>query len=113
MQEAWVRFLGWEDPLEKGMAPLASNLRYLLQLFHLRLKPYDFAKKTDAMRRELNPPTPLHLSICAHMPRPVPPCVSWTPQPPAIMLLVFLSFKERQTLGTRPPLAAPSFLPFP
>ena len=20
MQESWVRFLGWEDPLEKGMA---------------------------------------------------------------------------------------------
>ena len=20
MQETWVRFLGWEDPLEKGMA---------------------------------------------------------------------------------------------
>ena len=21
MQETWVRFLGWEDPLEEGMAP--------------------------------------------------------------------------------------------
>ena len=64
MQKAWVQFLGWEDPLEKGMAPLASNLRYLLQLFHLQLKLrlLDFAKKTDAMKRELNPPTPLHLS---------------------------------------------------
>ena len=108
MQEAWVRFLGWEDPLEQGMAPLASNLRYLLQLFHLQLKPYDFAKKKDAMRRELNPPHPP-----ASEPRPIPPCVSWTPNPPAIMLLVFFPFKERQTLRIPPPLAGPSFLSFP
>ena len=26
MQEAWVRSLGWEDPLEKGMATHSSNL---------------------------------------------------------------------------------------
>ena len=52
VQGAWVRFLGWEDPLEKGMAPLASNLRYLLQLFHLRLKHYYFAKKTDAKKKK-------------------------------------------------------------
>ena len=26
MQETWVRSLGWEDPLEKGMATLSSIL---------------------------------------------------------------------------------------
>ena len=26
MQETWVRFLGWEDPLEKGMATYSSIL---------------------------------------------------------------------------------------
>ena len=26
MQENWVPFLGWEDPLEKGMATHSSNL---------------------------------------------------------------------------------------
>ena len=26
MQETWVRFLGWEDPLEKGMATRSSIL---------------------------------------------------------------------------------------
>ena len=26
MQETWVQFLGWEDPLEKGMATHSSTL---------------------------------------------------------------------------------------
>ena len=28
MWETWVRSLGWEDPLEKGMAPHSSILAY-------------------------------------------------------------------------------------
>ena len=28
MQETWVQFLGWEDPLEKGMAPHSSILAW-------------------------------------------------------------------------------------
>ena len=28
MQEAQVQFLGWEDPLEKGMATHSSNLTW-------------------------------------------------------------------------------------
>ena len=28
MQETWVRFLGWEDPLEKGMATNSSILAW-------------------------------------------------------------------------------------
>ena len=28
MQEAWLRFLGWEDPLEKEMATLSSILAW-------------------------------------------------------------------------------------
>ena len=28
MQETWVQFLGWEDPLEKGMATHASILAW-------------------------------------------------------------------------------------
>ena len=27
-QETWVRSLGWEDPLEEGMATLSSNLAW-------------------------------------------------------------------------------------
>ena len=28
MQETWVQFLGWEDPLEKGMASHSSILAW-------------------------------------------------------------------------------------
>ena len=28
MQETWVRFLGWEDPLEKGMATYSNILAW-------------------------------------------------------------------------------------
>ena len=28
MQDSWVQFLGWEDPLEKGMATHASMLAW-------------------------------------------------------------------------------------
>ena len=28
MQETWVRFLGWKDPLEKGMATHSSILAW-------------------------------------------------------------------------------------
>ena len=28
MQETWVRSLGWEDPLEKGMAPHSRILAW-------------------------------------------------------------------------------------
>ena len=28
MQETWVRFLGWKDPLEKEMAPYSSILAW-------------------------------------------------------------------------------------
>ena len=28
MQETWVRLLGWEDPLEKGMATCSSILAW-------------------------------------------------------------------------------------
>ena len=28
MRETWVRFLGWEDPLEKGMATHSSILAW-------------------------------------------------------------------------------------
>jgi len=28
MRETWVRSLGWEDPLEKGMAPYSSILAW-------------------------------------------------------------------------------------
>ena len=30
MQETWVLFLGWEDPLEKGKATHSSNLAWLI-----------------------------------------------------------------------------------
>ena len=29
-QETWVRFLGWEDPLEKGMATHSSILAWVI-----------------------------------------------------------------------------------
>ena len=28
VQETWIRCLGWEDPLEKGMAPHSSSLAW-------------------------------------------------------------------------------------
>ena len=31
MQETWVRSLGWEDPLEKGMATHSSILAWRIQ----------------------------------------------------------------------------------
>ena len=30
MQKTWVRFLGQEDPLEKGMAPHSSILAWII-----------------------------------------------------------------------------------
>ena len=32
MQETWVRFLGWEDPLEEGMATHASVLAWRISM---------------------------------------------------------------------------------
>ena len=29
MQETWVRYLGWEDPLEKGMATHSSSMSFM------------------------------------------------------------------------------------
>ena len=34
MQETWVRSLGWEDPLEKGMATCSSILVFWPAEFH-------------------------------------------------------------------------------
>ena len=31
MQETWVQFLGWEDPLEKGMATHSSIIAWRIQ----------------------------------------------------------------------------------
>ena len=30
MQETWVRFLGWEDPLEKGMTAQSRILAWII-----------------------------------------------------------------------------------
>ena len=32
MQETWVRFLGWEDPLEEGMATHSSVLAWRISM---------------------------------------------------------------------------------
>ena len=32
MQETWVQFLGWEDPLEKGMATHSSILAWRIPM---------------------------------------------------------------------------------
>ena len=32
MQETWVRFLGWEDPLEEGMAIHSSILAWRIPM---------------------------------------------------------------------------------
>ena len=32
MQETWVRSLGWEDPLEEGMAPHSSILAWRIPM---------------------------------------------------------------------------------
>ena len=34
MQENWVRFLGWEDPLEKGMATHSSILAWPVHILN-------------------------------------------------------------------------------
>ena len=33
MQESWVQSLGWEDPLEKGMATLSSILSWRILMY--------------------------------------------------------------------------------
>ena len=33
MQETWVRSLGWEDPLEKGMATHSSDLAWRIPMY--------------------------------------------------------------------------------
>ena len=32
IQETWVQFLGWEDPLEEGMAIHSSNLAWRIPM---------------------------------------------------------------------------------
>ena len=32
MQETWIRSLGWEDPLEEGMATLSSILTWRIPM---------------------------------------------------------------------------------
>ena len=32
VQETWVRFLGWEDPLEEGMAARSSTLAWRIPI---------------------------------------------------------------------------------
>ena len=32
MQETWIRFLGWEDPLEESMATLSSILAWRIPM---------------------------------------------------------------------------------
>ena len=32
MQETWVRFLGWDDPLEEGMATHSSILAWIIPM---------------------------------------------------------------------------------
>ena len=36
MQKTWVQFLGWEDPLEKEMAPHSSILFFLILFFNFK-----------------------------------------------------------------------------
>ena len=57
MRETWVRFLGWEDPLEKGKAPHSSMLA---GEFHGLYSPWD-RKKSDTT--EL---LSLHFTSLAH-----------------------------------------------
>ena len=39
MQETWVRFLGWEDPLEEGMATHSSFLAWRIPMDRWTEKP--------------------------------------------------------------------------
>ena len=43
MQETWVRFLGWENPLEKGMTTLSSILAWRMPWteWHIALVGYN------------------------------------------------------------------------
>ena len=40
MQETWVRSLGWEDPLEKGMATQSSILAWRISWTEEPLRPW-------------------------------------------------------------------------
>ena len=46
MQETWVRFLGWENPLEKGMATCSSILAWRIPRTEElgRVRSMEFAK---------------------------------------------------------------------
>ena len=49
MWEAWAKSLGWEDPLEKGMAPHSSILAWRI---HGRLVGYSpWSHKLDVTER--------------------------------------------------------------
>ena len=37
MQETWVRFLGWEDPLEEGMATHFSILAWIFLILQKQI----------------------------------------------------------------------------
>ena len=52
MRKTWVRSLGWEDPLEKGMATQLSILagEFHGQMSHVGYSPWDH-RKSDVTER--------------------------------------------------------------
>ena len=59
MKEAWVRFLGWEDPLEKEMAIHSSTLAWKIP----------WTEEPDRLQsmgcKELDMTERLHFTCCA------------------------------------------------
>ena len=59
VQETWVRFRGWKDPLEKGMAEWLPTPIFLPGEFH---EQRSLAGYSPWGRKELDMPEPLSLS---------------------------------------------------
>ena len=76
MREAWVRSLGWEDPLEKEMATHSSTLAWEIPWMEKpgRLRPWnhkesDTTEQLHLRRRTWEPPihNPLVRSTCDNL----------------------------------------------
>ena len=56
--ETWVRFLGWEDPLEKGKDTSSSILAWRIPWSHTNLSDFDFhfiVRPNSKSSRDLSP----------------------------------------------------------
>ena len=66
MQETWVQFLGWEDPLEKGMATHSSILAWRISMDRVwRAIVHGVTKRHDWETKNIYTPVSKNMRVCS------------------------------------------------